>query len=38
MLAGAMNSVWPLAMLLPALIFLVRWRAVRIQTGHEPPT
>jgi hypothetical protein len=37
MLAGCLDSVWPLAMLLPALIFVVRWRAVRIQTGHEPP-
>ncbi len=37
LLAGALDSVWPLALLLPALIFVVRWRAVRIQTGHEPP-
>ena len=37
LLAGAVNSVWPLAVMLPAGIFLIRWRAVRIQTGHEAP-
>lgn len=38
LLAGALNSVWPLAMMLPAFILIVRWRAVRIQTGHESPS
>ena len=31
------NSVWPLAMLLPALILVIKWRAVAVQTGRRPP-
>jgi hypothetical protein len=32
----AVNSVWPLVLLLPALVLAVRWRVVRVQTGHRP--
>jgi hypothetical protein len=32
-----MNSLWPLVMLLPALILIVKWRAIQVQTGRRPP-
>ena len=32
----AVNSIWPIALLLPALVLAARWRAVRVQTGHRP--
>jgi hypothetical protein len=32
----AVNSVWPIALLLPAVVLAIRWRAVRVQTGHRP--
>ncbi len=31
----ALNSVWPLALLLPLFAFMVRWRAVQKQTGRS---
>jgi hypothetical protein len=30
-----LNSLWPLALLIPALAAMIRWRAVRVQTGHR---
>ena len=32
----AVNSIWPIALMLPAAILAIRWRAVRVQTGHRP--
>ncbi len=31
----ALNSVWPLALLLPLFAFFVRWRAIEDQTGRS---
>jgi hypothetical protein len=38
-LGGALgaNSAWPIALLLPALVLVIRWRAILIQTGRRPP-
>ncbi len=33
----AFNSWWPVLALVPALIGIVKWRAVRIQTGRRQP-
>ena len=36
-LAVLTNTWWPILLILPALAGVVRWRAVRIQTGHRQP-
>ena len=35
--AFIVDSVWPIALLLPALAFIIRWRAVTVQTGRRQP-
>ncbi len=35
--AAIADSLWPIALLLPALIVAVKWRAIAVQTGHRPP-
>jgi len=35
--SALVNSMWPLVMLLPALILVIKWRAVQVQTGRRPP-
>ena len=36
-LAAFVNSLWPAVMLLPALILIIKWRVIQVQTGHRPP-
>ena len=31
------NSSWPIALLLPALVVMIRWRATQVQTGRRQP-
>lgn len=36
-IAAIADSLWPIALLLPALVVAIKWRAVAVQTGHRPP-
>ena len=33
----AANTWWPIFLLIPAVAGIIRWRAVRVQTGHRQP-
>lgn len=35
--SALVDSLWPIALAIPALALAVKWRAIAVQTGHRPP-